>query len=49
MSIRIHCEDVKQVLGSVHKMSLGGNVVVLDGKKVISMCASTKGNMVLED
>ena len=25
--------DVRKVLGSVHKMNMGGNVVVLDGDK----------------
>ena len=25
--------DVKKVLGSVHKMNVGGNVVVLDGER----------------
>ena len=32
--MRIQCADVKKVLGSVHKMNLGGNVVVLDGDKL---------------
>ncbi len=31
VSARIQCADAKKVLGSVHKMSVGGNVVVLDG------------------
>ncbi len=29
--MRVQCADVKQVLCSVHKMNLGGNVIVLDG------------------
>ena len=33
MSMKIQCAEVKQFLGSVHKMNMGGNVVVLDGKK----------------
>ncbi len=33
VSMRIQCADVRNVLGSVHKMSLGGNVVVLDGDR----------------
>ena len=31
ISMRVQCADVKKVLCSVHKMNLGGNVVVLDG------------------
>ena len=31
VSMRAQCADVKKVLRSVHKMNLGGNVVVLDG------------------
>ena len=31
--MRIQCADVKKVLGSVHKMNMGGNVIVLDGEK----------------
>ena len=31
VSMRAQCADVKKVLCSVHKMNLGGNVVVLDG------------------
>ncbi len=31
--MRIQCADVKKILGSVHKMNLGGNVVVLDGDR----------------
>ena len=33
VSMRGQCADVKKVLCSVHKMNLGGNVVVLDGAK----------------
>ncbi len=33
VSMRVHCADVKKVLCSVHKMNLGGNVIVLDGGK----------------
>ena len=31
ISMKVQCADVKKVLCSVHKMNLGGNVVVLDG------------------
>ena len=31
VSMRIQCADVKKVLCSVHRMNMGGNVVVLDG------------------
>ena len=31
--MKIQCAEVKKVLGSVHKMNMGGNVVVLDGGK----------------
>ena len=31
--MRVQCADVNKVLCSVHKMNLGGNVVVLDGEK----------------
>ena len=31
VSRRVQCADAKKVLGSVHKMNVGGNVVVLDG------------------
>ena len=31
--MKVQCADVKKVLCSVHKMNLGGNVVVLDGGK----------------
>ena len=31
--MRIQRADVKKVLGSAHKMNVGGNVVVLDGEK----------------
>ena len=33
ISMKVQCADVKTVLCSVHKMNLGGNVVVLDGGK----------------
>ena len=33
ISWRMTCADVHKVLGSVHKMNKGGNVVVLDGDK----------------
>ncbi len=33
LSMKIQCADVKKVLASVHKMNMGGNVVVLDGKR----------------
>ncbi len=33
MSLRIQHADVKKALGSVHKMNMGGNVVVLDGER----------------
>ncbi len=33
MSMRIQSADVKKVLGSVHKMNVGGTAVVLDGNK----------------
>ena len=35
------CADVKKVLCSVHKMNLGGNVVVLDGGR---SCMQNKGS-----
>ena len=35
----IQCADVKKVLGSVHNMNMGGNVVVLDGEM---SCMQTK-------
>ena len=31
--MKVQCADVKKVLCSVHKMNVGGNVVVLDGEK----------------
>ena len=31
--MKIQCAEVKKVLGSAHKMNMGGNVVVLDGGK----------------
>ena len=31
--MKIQCAEVKKVLGSVHKMNMGGIVVVLDGGK----------------
>ncbi len=31
--MRMHCADVKKALRSAHKMNLGGNVVVFDGKR----------------
>jgi hypothetical protein len=33
LSIKIQCADVTKVLGSVHKMNMGGNAVVLDGRR----------------
>ncbi len=33
VSLRMQCADVKKVLGSVHKMNMGGNVGVLDGDR----------------
>ena len=33
VSMRVQCADVKKVLCSVHKMNLGGNVVVLDSER----------------
>jgi hypothetical protein len=30
VSMKVQCADVKKVLCSVHKMNMGGNVVVLD-------------------
>ena len=33
VSMRAQCADAKKALCSVHKMNLGGNVVVLDGAK----------------
>ncbi len=33
LSMKIQCADVQKVLGSVHKMNMGGNVVVLDGNR----------------
>ena len=33
VSMRVQCADVKKFLCSVHKMNLGGNVVVLDGAR----------------
>ena len=33
VSLRIQRADGKEVLGSVHKMNMGGNVIVLDGEK----------------
>jgi hypothetical protein len=32
VSMRMTCADVHKVLGSVHKMNQGGNLVVLDGE-----------------
>ncbi len=32
VSMKVQCADVKKILCSVHKMNMGGNVVVLDGK-----------------
>ena len=36
------CADVRKVLGSVNKMNMGGNVVVLDGDKSY-MCNKKSG------
>ena len=33
VSLRTQCADVKKVLGSVHKMNIGDNVVALNGDK----------------
>ena len=33
VSKRVQCADAKKLLCSVHKMNMGGNVVVLDGEK----------------
>ena len=33
VSMRVQCADLNKVLCSVHKMNLGGNVVVLDVEK----------------
>ena len=33
VSMRVQCADVKKVLCSVHKMNMGGNVVVLDSER----------------
>ncbi len=33
MSRKVQCAVVKKALGSVHKMNLGGNAVVLDGSR----------------
>ncbi len=33
MRMKIQCAEVKKVLGSVHKMNMGGNIFVLDGMK----------------
>ena len=33
VSMKVQCADVKKALCSVHKMNMGGNVVVLDGEK----------------
>ena len=33
VSMRMTCADVQKVLGSVHRMNLGGNRVMLDGKE----------------
>ena len=33
VSMKVQCADVKKVLCSVHKMNMGGNVVVLDGER----------------
>ena len=33
VSMKVQCADVRKVLCSVHKMNMGGNVVVLDGEK----------------
>ena len=33
VSLRIQRADVKKVLGSVHKMNMGGNAFVLDGER----------------
>ena len=31
--MRIACADVKKALASVHKVNMGGNVIVLDGER----------------
>ncbi len=31
--MRVQCAEMQKVLGSVHRMNLGGNVVVMDGEK----------------
>ncbi len=41
VSLRIHCEDAKKVLGSVHKMNMGGNAVVLGGDKSYTQIKET--------
>ena len=33
VAMRMTCADVQKVLGSVHRMNMGGNKVVLDGER----------------
>ena len=33
VSMRVQCADVEKILCSVHMMSFGGNVIVLDGAR----------------
>ena len=33
VSLRTQCVDAKKALGSVHKVNMGGNVVVMDGER----------------
>ena len=41
ISMRITFADVRNVLGSVHKMNLGGNAIVLDGDRSYMQNKST--------
>ncbi len=34
MSRKVQSADVTKAVGSVHKMNLGGNAVVLDGSRI---------------
>ena len=42
VSLKIQCADVRSVLGSVHKMHLGGNVVALDGDRSYTQNKETR-------
>ncbi len=42
VSLRIQRVDVENVLGSVHKMNVGGSVVVLDGDERLTQSKTTE-------